>query len=419
MNKKRSVSSAFFGFITRNLLLKILSVLFAIILWSNVITNSNPVREKTLNKVPIVYDRLDSLTQKDLVLRESIEELLQSVKIKVEVEYASYDRVQNETVTAKIDFSNINQEGVQTLKINASTNTRGSITSVSPATIDVTVERLSKLEVPIEVTYMQDVSKNFWHDKPILTPGSLIISGPESIVSRIHHANVQLDLGGITDDYTGAESYRLMDAKGHEVPNSSNLTIKDETVMVEIPIFPCKELPFTDLKNAVLGVPAPGYRIENITVSPETVTVAGEQFVLDELSHMDLLPIRIQDQNATITLATPINPHADLAWTSFSEVQITVTIVEDIITKHLTLPVSTKGLANTLTATIMPAQVEVDITGPRALVEKINPEDLMLYVQLKGLASGVHMLTISKQLPAEITLTPLVNQVQVTLIPLE
>ena len=37
----------------KNLLLKIVSVLFAVILWSYVMVETNPVREKTVNNVEI------------------------------------------------------------------------------------------------------------------------------------------------------------------------------------------------------------------------------------------------------------------------------------------------------------------------------------------------------------------------------
>ena len=72
-SKKRSFRSYF----TNNSLLKIISIIFAILLWSFVTNSTDPQRTKTITDVPVVLQGLEALEEKGLTLRDDIEKYYQ------------------------------------------------------------------------------------------------------------------------------------------------------------------------------------------------------------------------------------------------------------------------------------------------------------------------------------------------------
>ena len=68
--KKNKVRRSAGSYFTNNLTLKLLSVVFAIILWSFTITRTNPQRTKRISDVPITAVGLASLESNGLTLRD-------------------------------------------------------------------------------------------------------------------------------------------------------------------------------------------------------------------------------------------------------------------------------------------------------------------------------------------------------------
>ena len=57
-------------FIKTNIPLKIVSVLFAFIIWSYVLAGENPIRELSLPDVPVMYEGAEELEARDLMINE-------------------------------------------------------------------------------------------------------------------------------------------------------------------------------------------------------------------------------------------------------------------------------------------------------------------------------------------------------------
>ena len=81
--KKNKVRRSAGSYFKNNLTLKLLSVVFAIILWSFTITRTNPHRTKRISDIPITAVGLASLEESGLTLRDVDD--LGNIQVKVSV----------------------------------------------------------------------------------------------------------------------------------------------------------------------------------------------------------------------------------------------------------------------------------------------------------------------------------------------
>jgi YbbR domain-containing protein len=74
-------------------------------------------------------------------------------------------------------------------------------------------------------------------------------------------------------------------------------------------------------------------------------------------------------------------------------VQVGVAAIEGSMT--LSVPVEIVGLAEDLSATISPGQVDVIIAGPLNVLDQLTADDFRVIIDLTGLPPGVYQRTVS------------------------
>ena len=107
-------------FFTRNLTVKIIAFLFALILWGYVLTDLNPYRVKSLPNVSTSFDGEAELMAQGLCVRGNREELLKAVSVAVRTRITNYADLSENSVTATVSLKNISQPQEYELPIQAS-----------------------------------------------------------------------------------------------------------------------------------------------------------------------------------------------------------------------------------------------------------------------------------------------------------
>ena len=120
---------------------------------------------------------------------------------------------------------------------------------------------------------------------------TLSISGPESAVNAVSRAVVDISLDNVTANVEIDATIRLLDADGIEI-TSSEIRKNVDSVKVTVPILETKEV---TISASAIGEPADGYeQTGTVTVSPETVIIAGRAAVLDKISEITI-PAEVLD----------------------------------------------------------------------------------------------------------------------------
>lgn len=375
--------------LSRNVWLKLLSLLLAILLWNYVITsNTSITRSKTLNGLTGYVTGQTTLTANRLALLDDPTESLGSISVTVDAPQAYYARLSGENVQVSLDLSSVRTAGPQEVPLRA-VSSYGRVTEIIPESLTLTFEALDSRSVPLNSVLTGDMQEDYWYNITRMNPSNLTVSGAGSVVRNIGSATVYMDISGHDSPFTQAQPYVLLDAAGEEI-NAEMLNLSSSSVSVSVDIYPTKELPVsTDLANVVTGQPAEGYVVQSVTMQPETITVAGEEELLEGLTELMIQPVSVDGMSQSFTVRAAITPLSGVKNLSSEQVYVNVNISEASIGGRIddvSVLVSGKGEGLSVEYNTM----SVYVTGPRSVVEQLQKDGVFVSVDLTGLKAGTY-----------------------------
>ena len=95
------------AFCTKNVALKVVALLFAILLWGYVLTDQNPQRTKTVANVNTSFEGEAELLAQGLCVRGDRKEVLSNVTVQVRTQITNYASLGSGQVNAAISLRNI------------------------------------------------------------------------------------------------------------------------------------------------------------------------------------------------------------------------------------------------------------------------------------------------------------------------
>lgn len=372
---------------TRNVGLKIISILLAVFLWSTVTAaNPNITRDKTLYSLPVYVTGQSLLSSRNLAIVYNDEDD-QPVTAKVNVPQSSFSLVNSSNVRIEMDLTGIKTTGTQRVKL-AGSSVYGDVVQIWPEYIDVDVEALDSRYVPINVSLTNVNSQDFWYSTR-MNPAQVTVSGPTSIVQNVSSAEISVDVSDMTSSQTRAEKFVLKDSRGNEI--TADLTKSTSSVMVYLDIYPAKTVSIpSDITDVVSGNVAPGYEISSVTVSPETVLIAGEQSLLDGISSIGFPKIDVSGRSVSFSRTVSLNTAGGLKYISSNQANVTVTINEIETTRKFDgIPVVFLGGEGD-----HEAEISVVVSGKYTMIEPLTEADIIATVDLTGLTEGEYDLPV-------------------------
>ncbi len=171
------------------------------------------------------------------------------------------------------------------------------------------------------------------------------------------------------------------------------------------------------IRPRLIGRPAAGYEVAEVTSEPGEARIAGPKSRVQEVESAFTQPVSVEGMGATVVEQVSVgleDPLLRLQGTS--RVQVTARIREESGRRTFeSLPVEVRGGSGPA----RPAAVRVVITGPRALLKQLQSAHVHPYVSLVDpptgskhlavaveLASGFGAATVSEIEPAEVTVRP-------------
>ncbi|MCI6552204.1 MAG: CdaR family protein [Lachnospiraceae bacterium] len=286
--------------LTENLGLKIGSILFAVVLWLLVTNITNPSSRLRIDNVPVKIINTELITSQGKVY-EVLEgsDVIDTVTIMLP--RSLYNSISADNVVAVADMKNLTN--VNTIKIELSTNkfneSLDSITGSSDV-VKLNIEDRKSISIPLTASATGTLQEGYVVGNVTTDQNLVRVSGPESMISRIKKAEVNVTVTGFTGDIGTSAEVKLYDEEGLEIPKKS-LTLNINNVGVKVEILTTKEVP---LRFTASGVPAEGYRATGtVASSPATVLLAGKSNILKNLSVIEL-PESVTDLTGAVDSVT-------------------------------------------------------------------------------------------------------------------
>ncbi len=323
-----------------NGILKIIAVLISVILWAGLISqDENLTRDKYFQNVPVSVTGTEAMKNNHYIVVSDLDEILSNVSMVAEVPQKQYMNAEASAYNVRLDLSKINGTGEQEVRLQTSKSMiYGSVTSINPNPIKVQVEEYKvRQTVPVSAPTEGSIPAGWYKPQLSINPTVVTVSGPASLVQDINKAEAKIDLDKIDwkeGTYTDSFELTLKNRAGEEV-SSPLLTITSSSIvidsaLIDLTLLPCQEFATNDLIN-VTGSPAPGYKVARVDISPETITVAAKQEILDQMNGLSLERSTVNVDNfkeSTMLQLKVLKPSSD-AIVSNETVTVSVEIVPE------------------------------------------------------------------------------------------
>ena len=411
------------SFFTKNMALKVIAFVFAMLLWGYVLTDQKPLREKDVPNVATSFDGEAELIAQGFCVRGDRNEILQNVSVKVRTQITNYAYVTPSSIVASISLRNISEAREYDLPIQASvTSALGVVQSITPATVKVEIDKLVTKTVPITTTFSGELPEGYWADMDALTTTSrLDITGPKTDISTITHGECVVDLSEKTGTIYSTFDVTFYD-KSNNVVSSDIIIGTLPTSTVRLPIYPIKNVP-VDVESSLVGADnlAANHEIIKAVSTPETVRLVGDQATLDKIDTIALEPIAINGLDSTMTVSGTLIMPDGVRMLDSTTVSVLLEVREMIITQTFEqLEIQVHGRQGGGKVSLNIPAGDLIVEGRYSLVSMLSRSDVQLFVDVTGLTPGVYKLPVSvlvrdAKATIELTTTLSVTEVTVTI----
>lgn len=382
----------------------LLSLVIAFGLWLFVITVDQPNSEDTFTNIPVVLENESALTSRGLMITS---EETPMVTLRLTGKRTELNKLSNENLTVRADLSKIYDTGRRQLQYNIYLPEGVSQSEVElvysyPSLITVTVERRVEKQIPVQLECTGSVPENYKADreKAVMDYAYVTAVGPASVMERIHHARISVDLEGQTQTIVQALPFEFCDANNEPVDVKLVETNVAE-IILELPILRLMEIKLdlnvTDGGGATRDT-------SSIDIQPKTIIVSGYDDALRELEAGKLIigSVNLAElQGDEDAMTFPITLPAGLTNESgMHEATVTISFPE---LKTKTFTVSTITPVNVpagMKAEIVTMQLDITVRGKKNLIDKLTAEMLSVTVDLSQAAEGTSSVKGTLQLPA-------------------
>ena len=290
--------------ITKNWGLKLVSFVFAVMLWF-IITNINdPVSPLEVSGIPVTIKNGELITDKGQIY-EVLDGTDRIDKVVIRAPRSIIDTLSASNVIAEADMNDLTS--LNTISIRLSTNKyNDKIESITGSidSVKLNIENKQTRSFPIRPNVTGEIKEGYMVGN-ISTEQNLIrVSGPESVVSQIARAQAEVDISGFTSNIGTDSDIRLYNEEGVEI-RSRIIEKNISKVRINVEILEQKTVPVI---YTVSGVPADGFRTTGeITGSRSSVVIAGKSDTLRNIAAIEVPEGAIDVTGARETVETMVD----------------------------------------------------------------------------------------------------------------
>ena len=290
--------------ITKNWGLKLVSFLFAVMVWIIVTNINDPVVSLRVSDVPVTIRNGDLITE-----RGQVYDVLDNTDVidtvTIYAPRSIIDTLDKSNVVAVADMADLTS--LDTIAIKLSTNKyndklesiRGNIDSVR-----LNIEDRLTRSFPIRASVTGEVRDGYMLGDVSTEQNLIRISGPESVIAQIAKVQAEVNISGFTSNINTDADIRLYDEEENEIQTTS-LERSITKVRVNVEILEKKTVP---IHFTAVGTPADGYRLTGEFESTRNnVVIAGRSQTVQNVGAIEIPEGVIDVTGATENVTTLVD----------------------------------------------------------------------------------------------------------------
>lgn len=371
-------------------LLKILSVLAAILIWFWVVGFETQVTTKKFTSILVNIENLNDMKAKydySIIVDKEI-----YIDVTLEGKSSDLNKVKSSQIYAYVDLNQVSEAGEISLPIEIKEMDYVKVVDQSQSSTILYVDKETDTSIPVIAKIIQKMTESDVEIGTLkLNPDKVTVYGPKGIIDTLDHVlvNISLGLTPLNRSVKVTEKFILMNKDGEEVKNQY-ITTKDITaVTIEIPVTMTKEVPL------VLNYKYGYYNEKNakINIIPDKIEIRGSPddiANIESISLKELIDEKKYENDATITSSFVLPDGIESL--SGDTAQIEIKFI-DSETKMIN--VSTVQNSNFKVVTpknteynIKETRVQIKILGPAENLKRINSSGIEVTVDLSAYEKG-------------------------------
>ncbi len=371
---------------SKNLAAKLISVLFALLLWIYVMSVINPRITKEELNIGVQITNESVLRQSGLVVLGRPDA---SIRVRLTGNRDQVHRIERERIDARADLRGF-EEGVNSVPIEVTVPGNVEV-EFTPKYVTVELERIITRQKEVTLETEGELAPGHVLGETRIRPGIVWLEGPESYVNAVEQLVASLGIEGRSDNLSVSLPLRALNSRGEEV---EGVTVKSPSVDVSIVV---------DLRKTVairldLDInPAEGHRIVEIRSNPTSVTILGQPNVMAGLHQIETEKLERDEVDESFRETVPLVFSEGVKPADQGEVEVEVR-VEALIDKEFSIPRENHRFENLNPALQIreedkPEKLTITMTGLESIINAISPGIVLLDIDLEGLEEGEHTVT--------------------------
>lgn len=406
-----------FRWISQNYRTFLWAFVLSVAVWVAAVTSADPDETRALSSaVPLKVVGQDPSLVINSKLPAEVEVALRAPRSVWEVIEANPQSVQ-----ALLDLSGLSSgEHIADLQVQVDARPV-QIVSVTPNTVTFTLEALSAKTFPVDLSLAGVPAIGYQAGDASLDAAEVLVAGAQSQVQKVERARISINLGGIRENFDQTLKVEVLDENGQKV---DGVNVSPETIQVTLPVTQQGGYRDVAVKVNMLGRVAGGYRLTEISVFPPVVTVfaADPELVRALPGVVETQPLDLQSARQDISARVALNLPAGIS--VVGEQTVLVEAGVSPIESSVTLSgekIEMVNLAEGLTAQVSPATLDVIVSGPLPILDKLTRQDARVTVDLNKLTAGTYQLAVKVDvLIADVVVESILpNTVEVVILPAE
>ncbi len=439
MTKRQKFFSAlgrfFKNLFTKNIKLKVIALLFAILLWGYVLAVENPSYVKRVREVEISITGEDSLNNRGLML---VSRDTGTTDVDILCQISKHSELDKSRVSCSVDLSTLNvtfdeDEDVKTVSVEVQakiTNDYGTVQGLTVPSVDLKIAKIaSRSNINVEVITDGKLPDGFVCELPDNL--SVSLRGQKSEVDRIAYASVTVALEtlAVNDPEKLAGTYDLVlpvqfyDKANVRIDDIVTVSGESVTTNVHLTVHAFKDVPI--VPDVVTDEAFDEIYTYTCIPMTETVRLYGSLSVLNTIESVKTKPIQLKeptDERKTIMLVLPANTTVDTAQGTSVTVYIHVTErMSDGVVYEIPIRYSETKHQVVLDGSA-PTTIRLFVTGTVAAMKNFDPGRIRISVDIGNYGEGTYTLPVILEYTGDTsvyTVTLIDETVTVTLKPVE
>jgi YbbR domain-containing protein len=264
----------------KDITIRILALIMAVVLWLYVTNEQNPPVEASVSVPLEVRGVAETLVATDAP---------DAVRVKVRGPRSITAGLTPQDIKAYIDLRGA-AEGRHAVRIYALVPTSLELVEVQPDKITVRVDGKASRTLPVEVRVTGSAPAGTVITTTTLTPRQVTVTGPKAVVESVDRVIVPLDITGKSADFTIQAAPLLVSRDGRTV---EGLGVEPGRISVAAGIAKGVAKKTVDIKTIIFGDMAPGTALKSVVTTPPRVELSGDPQEIAKIDYVYTEPISV------------------------------------------------------------------------------------------------------------------------------